>query len=93
VQAYRPLAAVNSMRYFEAPLPQLYFDLLQQELEQAALLMPVQYYFAYLARQQEAWQDWYQLMHTAAGFGYPPAIRALSKLNQTTTAAAAAAED
>jgi hypothetical protein len=93
LQAYRPVAAVNSMRHFEAPLPQLYFDLLQQELEQAALLMPVQYYFAYLARQQEAWQDWYQLMHTAAGFGYPPAIRALSKLNQTTTAAAAAAED
>ena len=54
--------------------------LAQQILAQPDKLMPVQYYFAYLARQNEAWQQWYSYMQRAAEFGYPPAIQALAGL-------------
>lgn len=80
IQAYRPIATLNSMRHYEADLPPLYLTLLQQELTQSERLMPVQYYFAYLARQNEAWQQWYSYMQRAAEFGYPPAIQALAGL-------------
>lgn len=78
MQAYRPIAAVNPMRHFEAELPAFYWQLLQQALNQPQRLMPVQYYFAYLARQDQAWQDWQRLMQGAAAFGYPAAIAALA---------------
>lgn len=78
MQAYRPIAAVNPMRHFEAELPTFYWQLLQQALNQPQRLMPVQYYFAYLARQDQAWQDWQRLMQGAAAFGYPAAIAALA---------------
>ena len=80
IQAYRPIAMLNSMRHYEADLPPLYLTLLQQELTQSERLMPVQYYFAYLARQNEAWQQWHSYMQRAAEFGYPPAIQALAGL-------------
>lgn len=80
IPAYRPIATLNSMRHYEADLPPLYLTLLQQELMQSERLMPVQYYFAYLARQNEAWQQWYSYMQLAADFGYPPAIQALASL-------------
>lgn len=79
LQAYRPLAATNTMRYFEAPLPEGYFQLLQYELQQSQQFMPVQYYFAYLARQQEAWTDWLVLLQGAAALGYPAAVDTLSQ--------------
>lgn len=78
LQAYRPIAAVNPMRHFEAALPILYEQLLVKELQQAERLMPVQYYFAYLARQEQAWQNWQRFMQGAAAFGYPAAISALA---------------
>lgn len=78
LQAYRPIAAVNPMRHFEAELPKLYAKLLEHALQQPEYLMPVQYYFAYLARQEQAWQNWQRLMQSAAAFGYPAAIRALA---------------
>lgn len=77
MQAYRPIAAINPMRHFEADLPDFYWRVLQQMLNQPERLMPVQYYFAYLARQEQAWLTWMQLMQRAAGFGYPAAISAL----------------
>ncbi|MDP4946205.1 hypothetical protein [Alishewanella sp. SMS8] len=77
MQAYRPIAALNPMRHLEAPLPPFYWQLLQQQLAQSEQLMPVQYYFAFLARQQQAWQHWQSYMQAAAAFGYPAAIAAL----------------
>ncbi|CAM5223923.1 hypothetical protein [Alishewanella longhuensis] len=78
LQAYRPIAMVNPMRHFEAELPLLYAQLLHNALQQPERLMPVQYYFAYLARQEQAWQNWQRLMQGAAAFGYPAAISALA---------------
>lgn len=78
LQAYRPIVTVNLMRHFEAELPPLYYQLLQQALQQPQQLMPVQYYFAYLARQEQAWLNWQRLMQGAAAFGYPAAISALT---------------
>ncbi len=78
LQAYRPIAALNPLRHNDAPLPAFYYQLLQQQLQRAEHLMPVQYYFAYLARQQAAWQDWQHFMQRAAAFGYPAAIAALA---------------
>ena len=40
--------------------------------------MPVQYYFAYLARQQQDWQQWQHFMQQAAIWGYPDAQQALA---------------
>lgn len=77
LQAYRPIATVNPMRHFEADLPAFYWQLLQQALQQPERLMPVQYYFAYLARQEQSWQNWQRFMQSAAAFGYPAAIAAL----------------
>lgn len=78
LQAFRPIAAINPMRHFEADLPLLYWQLLQQAFQQPQRLMPVQYYFAYLARQEQSWQHWQRYMQGAAAFGYPPAISALA---------------
>ncbi|WP_423187268.1 hypothetical protein ACO1PK_03390 [Alishewanella sp. d11] len=82
LQAYRPVAAINTMRHFEAGLPDLYEKLLLQVMQKPAEIMPVQYYFAYLARQKEDWQQWLQLMQAAATLGYPPAQHVLRDLTE-----------
>lgn len=79
LQAYRPLAATNSMQYFEAALPEEYLRLLQHVLSDSERLMPVQYYFAYLARQRQAWNEWLVLLQGAALQGYPAALETLSQ--------------
>ncbi len=66
------------MRFYELDLPQRYFVLAQQILTQPEQLMPVQYYFAYLARQQQNWLLWQQYMQQAADQGYTDAIQALA---------------
>lgn len=82
LQAYRPIATINLMRYFEAELPMLYEKLLYNILLQPERLMPVQYYFAYLARQEQAWENWHRLMQGAAAFGFPEAISALAVVSE-----------
>lgn len=80
--AYRVVAADSHLKHYELAMPELYLQLMQQQLQQAELLMPVQYYFAYLARQQQNWLQWQQLMQLAARAGYPAAIEALAALQQ-----------
>ncbi|MBU1309962.1 MAG: hypothetical protein KKE30_10565 [Gammaproteobacteria bacterium] len=78
IQAYRVIAQDNLMRFYELGLPAEYFALAQQILAQPDKLMPVQYYFAYLARQQQNWPLWQQLMQQAADQGYADASSALA---------------
>lgn len=78
LEAYRVVKEVNLMRFYEAPLPDLYFRLMQQILKEPEQLMPVQYYFAYLARQQQQWHTWQRMMQHAASSGYEDAKQALS---------------
>ncbi|MBU2179464.1 MAG: hypothetical protein KJ930_08525 [Gammaproteobacteria bacterium] len=78
-QAYRVVAADSHLQYYELPMPDLYLELMQQQLRQPSQLMPVAYYFAYLARQQQEWDRWQQLMRRAASSGYPPAQQALTE--------------
>ena len=77
-QAYRVVAKANSMRFYELTLPELYLQLALEVLKQPEQLMPVQYYFAYLARQQQDWQQWQHFMQQAALWGYPDAQQALA---------------
>jgi phage terminase Nu1 subunit (DNA packaging protein) len=77
-QAYRVVAESNLMRSFELQMPPLYFKLAQHILRQPQELMPVQYYFAYLARQQEDWQRWQHYMRQASELGYSDAQQALA---------------
>jgi hypothetical protein len=77
VQAWRPVQGDSHMQHFELAVPALYQQIMQRQLRQSALLMPVQYYFAYLARQQQDMQRWQLLMRRAAAFGYPAALDAL----------------
>lgn len=77
-QAYRVVAVDSHLQHYELAMPALYLQLMQQQLQQPELLMPVQYYFAYLARQQQNWPQWQQLMQLAAEAGYPAAIEALA---------------
>ncbi len=85
-QAYRVVAADSHLQHYELPMPALYLQLMQQQLQQPQLLMPVQYYFAYLARQQQKWPQWQQLMQLAAQAGYPAAKEALVALPQAKAA-------
>lgn len=80
--AYRVVAADSHLQHYELAMPALYLQLMQQQLQQPQLLMPVQYYFAYLARQQQNWPQWQQLMQLAAKKGYPAAIEALTDFHQ-----------
>ncbi|MDP2716226.1 hypothetical protein [Rheinheimera sp.] len=75
--AYRVIAQNNLMRSYELALPQLYFQLAQRILAQPEQLMPVQYYFAYLARQQQNWPQWQHFMQQASEWGYADAQQAL----------------
>lgn len=77
-QAYRVLAESNVMRSFELGLPELYLQLAQRILRQPEQLMPVQYYFAYLARQQQNWPQWQHFMQQASDWGYADAQQALA---------------
>lgn len=78
VQAYRVIAEDNLMRFYELDLPVEYFALAQQILTEPQRLMPVQYYFAHLARQQQDWPLWQQFMQQAADWGYAEASKALA---------------
>ncbi|PKM21077.1 MAG: hypothetical protein CVV11_06350 [Gammaproteobacteria bacterium HGW-Gammaproteobacteria-15] len=78
LQAYRVVAENNLMRSFELQMPRLYFQLAQQILKQPENLMPVQYYFAYLARQQQNWPRWQHYMQQASELGYSEAQQALA---------------
>ncbi len=77
-QAYRVLAEPNVMRSFELGLPELYLQLAKHILSQPEQLMPVQYYFAYLARQQQNWAQWQHFMQQASDWGYADAQQALA---------------
>ncbi|MDX1676933.1 hypothetical protein [Arsukibacterium sp.] len=79
-QAYRVVASVNPMELYQTAMPELYQQLMLRALASPETIMPVQYYFAYLARQQEAWQQWHTLMQLAAGQGYHDAVTALQHL-------------
>lgn len=86
VQAWRPVRTDSHMQHFELAVPALYRQIMQRQLKQSAMLMPVQYYFAYLARQQQDMQRWQLLMHQAAAFGYPAALDALEAAGISLTA-------
>ncbi|MDX5406326.1 MAG: hypothetical protein LPK11_04675 [Chromatiaceae bacterium] len=77
-QMYRVVEAANVMRSFELELPALYLTLAQRILSTPEAVMPVQYYFAYLARQRQDWPAWQQFMQQAAAQGYQDAIQALA---------------
>ena len=78
-QAYAPVSRLSFMRSHEAEVPDLYFELMQKVLAQPELIMPVQYFYAYLARQQQDWQSWRLLMEQAAKQGYPDAKHSLQE--------------
>lgn len=78
IVANRVVRNVNLMRYYETTLPELYWQLAQKILKKPHNIMPVQYYFAYLARQQQNWPLWQQLMQQASDYGYSDAQLALA---------------
>ena len=78
MQAYRVVEKANVMRSYELALPELYFNLAKQILTKPEQIMPVQYYFAYLARQREDWPQWQQFMQQASALGYEEAQQALA---------------
>jgi len=78
IQAYRVVPAVTAMGAYEMELPDLYLTLAKRILEQPEKLMPVQYYFAYLARKNENWSQWQQFMQQASDWGYAEAQQALA---------------
>lgn len=86
VQAWRTVQANSHMQHFELNVPALYQHIMQRQLRASALLMPVQYYFAYLARQQQDMLRWRLLMGRAAAFGYPAAVAALEAAEPSLTA-------
>lgn len=86
VQAYAPVNNLSFMRSHEAEVPGLYFELMQKVLAQPELIMPVQYFYAYLARQQQDWQSWRLLMEQAAKQGYPDAKHSLQEASAIPTA-------
>ena len=77
-QAFRIIQADNLMRHYELPLPPKYLELAQAILQRSEQLMPVQYYFAYLARQRQDWPQWQKFMHLASEMGYADAQQALN---------------
>ena len=85
-QAYAPVSTLSFMRSHEAEVPDLYFKLMQKVLTQPELIMPVQYFYAYLARQQQDWQSWQILMEQAAKQGYPDAQESIQKATTIPTA-------
>ncbi len=86
LQAYRVVQIDSHMQHFELPVPALYIKLMQQQLKQPQQVMPVQYYFAALARQRQDMVSWQQLMQQAAAFGYPAAQDGLAAAGLSSTA-------
>jgi len=85
-QAYAPVKTLSFMRSHEAEVPDLYVELMQKVLTRPELIMPVQYFYAYLARQQQDWHSWNLLMEQAAKQGYPDAQESMQKTTVTPTA-------
>ncbi len=85
-QAFRVIEADSHMQHFELPVPALYIRLMQQQLQHPQQVMPVQYYFAALARQRQDMVSWRQLMQQAAAFGYPAALEGLTAAGLSSTA-------
>ncbi len=85
-QAYAPVKTLSFMRSYEAEVPDLYVELMQKVLTRPELIMPVQYFYAYLARQQQDWHSWKLLMEQAAKQGYPDAQESMQKTTVTPTA-------
>ena len=81
-QAYRLIAQSNSMELYQLDLPDYYLQLVQQQLQQPELLMPVHYFLAYKARIHGLEADWWRLMQLAEQLGYPDASRLLSQRDQ-----------
>lgn len=73
-QAYA-LSKWSVMRSHEATLSALYVTLMRKQLEAPEQIMPVQYYFAYLARKNQDALSWQRYMRQAALLGYPDALR------------------
>lgn len=86
IQAWRPVQEDTHMQHFELAIPELYQHIMKQQLAQNHLVMPVQYYFAYLARQQKDMRRWQLLMQQSASFGYPAAQAALHDAGLSSTA-------
>lgn len=86
IQAWRPVQADSHMQHYELAIPELYQRVMKRQLAQVHVLMPVQYYFAYLARQQQDMQQWQVFMQQAAAFGYPAAQEALQAAGISSTA-------
>ena len=78
IQAYRVVRVDSHLQHYELAMPDLYLQLMQKQLQHPEQLMPVAYYFAYLARQEQDWQAWTLWMQQAAKAGYPPAQEALA---------------
>jgi hypothetical protein len=89
LQAYAPVPQVSLMRSHEAQLPALYLKLMQKALNQPQLIMPVQYFYAYLARQKQDGYNWQKLMEKAAVQGYPDALEAIEDAAASPTAPSA----
>lgn len=79
IQAYRVVSVDSHLQHYELLMPELYLQLMHKQLQQPAKLMPVAYYFAYLARQRQDWPSWTKMMQLAAASGYPPAQAALAE--------------
>lgn len=90
LQAYRVVAQASHLQHYELKVPQLYQHLMLKKFERSAEIMPVQYYFAYLARQQGDWPLWLAQMERAAGFGYPEAQAALAEWHSREAASSTA---
>ncbi|WP_233079022.1 hypothetical protein [Rheinheimera soli] len=86
VQAYAPVSNLSFMRSHEAQVPDLYIKLMQKVLAKPELIMPVQYFYAYLARQEQDWYHWRLLMDQAAKQGYPDALHSLQEASAIPTA-------
>lgn len=77
--ALKVVSNTSHMQHYELPIPPLYLQLIKQQLQQPAEIMPVSYYFAAMARRTAQLQHWPALMQTAAEAGYPPAVQALAQ--------------
>jgi hypothetical protein len=85
-QAYRVISTDSHMQHYELAVPALYLKVMQRQLKTPQHIMPVQYYFAYLARQQHDLHNWQLLLKQAAAFGYAAAQQDLVGVGLSSTA-------
>lgn len=90
LQAFRVVAETSHLQHYELAIPALYQILMHKQLALAQDIMPVQYYFAYLARQAGDWTLWQAQMERAAVFGYPAAQAALAEWHSRQAASSTA---